>query len=34
MTTAISDKEFALFQRFIFDAAGITLSHVEEGAGR
>lgn len=26
MTTAISDKEFVLFQRFIFDAAGITLS--------
>lgn len=26
MTTAITDKEFALFQRFIFDAAGITLS--------
>jgi chemotaxis protein methyltransferase CheR len=26
MTIAITDKEFALFQRFIFDAAGITLS--------
>ena len=26
MTTAITDKEFALFQRFIYDAAGITLS--------
>ncbi|HEY0942019.1 MAG TPA: protein-glutamate O-methyltransferase CheR [Steroidobacter sp.] len=26
MTTSITDKEFALFQRFIFDAAGITLS--------
>lgn len=26
MTISITDKEFALFQRFIFDAAGITLS--------
>ena len=26
MTSVITDKEFALFQRFIFDAAGITLS--------
>jgi chemotaxis protein methyltransferase CheR len=26
MTISISDKEFALFQRFIYDAAGITLS--------
>lgn len=25
MTTALSDQEFVLFQRFIFDAAGITL---------
>lgn len=26
MTIAITDKEFALFQRFIYDAAGITMS--------
>lgn len=26
MTISITDKEFALFQRFIYDAAGITLS--------
>jgi chemotaxis protein methyltransferase CheR len=26
MTTAITDKEFALFQRFIYESAGITLS--------
>ena len=26
MTTSITDKEFALFQRFIYDAAGITLA--------
>ncbi|HTJ93764.1 MAG TPA: CheR family methyltransferase, partial [Pararobbsia sp.] len=28
--TALSDAEFARFQRFIYDAAGITLSHAKK----
>jgi len=29
-TNIITDKEFSLFQRFIYDAAGITLSSAKK----